>query len=573
MAEVQVIKASEGKVNRRTGKVIQKLRVAAYCRVSTDSDEQLSSYNSQVTHYTDLIHKNEDWEFVNVYADFGISGTQTKKRTEFQRMIKDAKNGLIDMIITKSISRFARNTIDTLEHVRDLKENGVAVTFEKENINTLTSNGELLLTILSSLAQGESESISQNTKMGLKMKAKQGEMIGFNSCLGYVYDTETGKLILNEEEAETVRFIFKRYVEGVGAHTIARDLEAKGIKTKKGKDNWHDSAVAGIIRNEKYVGDVVMGKTYTVDPISKKRIVNFGEQDRYYIKDHHEPIISRELFNKAQEIREKRSRRTNDGKIKRHSMEYPFSNIMKCKYCGGTIIRRLWTSGKNPKFVWYCHHAAKKGKKVCPHSKAIPEEVMEQSFIRAFNALCKDNEKIVDEFLENLSKSLEYREHEKEIKKLNDNINKLHNQRNQLVDLLLEQKINKDIYDQKYAKVSEEIEIAEGELQAYNENNEFGEDFRSRLIIFKRIFEKKKTMETFDGEILRTLIKEAYIGETDEAGNPLPHTVNFIFKTGLKINISPLFPKEPPPEDDHACRDDSEVRKTIKHSNINSSSH
>ena len=263
-------------------------------------------------------------------------------------------------------------------------------------------------------------------------------MIGFNSCLGYVYDTETGKLILNEEEAETVRFIFKRYVEGVGAHTIARDLEAKGIKTKKGKDNWHDSAVAGIIRNEKYVGDVVMGKTYTVDPISKKRIVNFGEQDRYYIKDHHEPIISRELFNKAQEIREKRSRRTNDGKIKRHSMEYPFSNIMKCKYCGGTIIRRLWTSGKNPKFVWYCHHAAKKGKKVCPHSKAIPEEVMEQSFIRAFNALCKDNEKIVDEFLENLSKSLEYREHEKEIKKLNDNINKLHNQRNQLVDLLLE---------------------------------------------------------------------------------------------------------------------------------------
>ena len=173
--------------------------------------------------------------------------------------------------------------------------------------------------------------------------------------------------------------------------------------------------------------------------------------------------------------------------------------------------------------------------------------------MRAFNALCKDNEKIIDEFLDNLSKSLEYREHEKEIKKLNDNINKLYNQRNQLVDLLLEQKINKDVYDQKYAKVSEEIEIAEGELQAYNENNEFGEDFRSRLLSFKRIFEKKKTMETFDGEIFRTLIKEAYIGETDEAGNPLPQTINFVFKTGLKINISPLFPKESPPEDDHAC--------------------
>jgi DNA invertase Pin-like site-specific DNA recombinase len=557
MPEVQIIKASEGKVNRRTGKIIQKLRVAAYCRVSTDSDEQLNSYNSQVTHYTDLIQKNEAWEFVNVYADFGISGTQTKKRTEFQRMIKDAKSGLIDMIITKSISRFARNTIDTLEHVRELKELGVAVTFEKENINTLTSNGELLLTILSSLAQGESESISQNTKMGLKMKAKQGEMIGFNSCLGYTYDTETGKLIINEEEARTVKYIFRRYIEGVGAHTISKELETMGIHTKKGKVNWNDSVLAGIIRNEKYMGDVVMGKTYTVDPISKKRIVNFGEQDRYYIKNHHEPIVSREVFNTAQEIRKKRSRRTNDGIMKKHSMEYPFSNVMKCKYCGGTIIRRKWTSGAEPKFVWYCHHAAKKGKKVCPHSKAIPEKVMEQSFVRAFNALCKDNEKIIEEFLENLSKSLEYREHEKEQRNLNDKINKLNNQRNQLVDLLLEQKINKEIYNRKYEKVSTEIEVAEQELQAYNDNNEFGDDFSSRLTSFKRIFEKKELMDKFDGEIFRTLVKEVFIGDNAEDGKPLPYTINFVFKTGLKINILPLFPKEPPPENDHARRRDN----------------
>jgi len=194
---------------------------------------------------------------------------------------------------------------------------------------------------------------------------------------------------------------------------------------------------------------------------------------------------------------------------------------MKYIYCGGTIIRREWTSGKYPKFFWYCHYAAKKGKKVCPHFKAILEEVMEESFVRAFNALCKDNKKNIDVFLDNLSNSLEYREHERELKKINHQINKFHNQRNRLVDLMLEQKINKVIYDQKYVKVSEEIEIAEGELQAYNKNNEFGEDFRSRLFNFKRIFEKKKTMEIFDGEIFRTLIKEAYIGKMGEAGNPI----------------------------------------------------
>ncbi|MEF9622420.1 recombinase family protein [Streptococcus dysgalactiae] len=235
MADVKVIKASSGRIDRRNAKVIDRLRVGAYCRVSTDSEEQLNSYNSQVEHYRNMVEANPQWSLVDIYADEGISGTKTDKRAEFQRMINDAVDGKIDLIITKSISRFARNTLDTLKYVRLLKDYNVAILFEKENINTLTMNGEMLLTILSSLAQQESESISTNVKMGLKMKMKRGELIGFNGCLGYDYDTVNKVITVNKEEAKIVRYIFKRYIEGVGCFVIAKELTQLKYKTKKRK--------------------------------------------------------------------------------------------------------------------------------------------------------------------------------------------------------------------------------------------------------------------------------------------------------------------------------------------------
>lgn len=209
------------------------MRVAAYCRVSTDSDEQMNSYQSQVEHYKNLINQNPEWVFVDIYADAGISGTQSDNRDDFQRMINDATSGLIDIVIAKGISRFARNTVDTLEYVRLLKNYNIAVIFEKENINTLTMNGEMLLTILSSLAQQESESLSANVKMGLKMKMKRGELVGFQGCLGYDYDKETKSIFINEEEAVIVRYIFDRYTSGVGCFVIAKELTAIGAKTKR----------------------------------------------------------------------------------------------------------------------------------------------------------------------------------------------------------------------------------------------------------------------------------------------------------------------------------------------------
>ena len=255
------------------------IMVAAYCRVSTDSEDRLNSYKSQVSYYSDLIQKNVEWVLADIYADEAITGTQVTKREDFQLMINDCMNGDIDMVITKSISRFARNTLDTLKYVRKLKERDIAVYFEDEKINTLTMDGELLLVVLSSVAQQEVENISANVKKGLKMKMQRGELVGFQGCLGYDYHPEDKSISINEKEAEIVRYIFQRYVEGAGGSIISRELENLGYKTKRGTPTWAETTVLGIIKNEKYKGDILMGKTFTLDPISKRRLENFGEED------------------------------------------------------------------------------------------------------------------------------------------------------------------------------------------------------------------------------------------------------------------------------------------------------
>ena len=333
--DVKVIKGDTTLKRTASGCVERSIkRVAAYCRVSTDTEDQINSYNSQVEHYTDFIKQNNEWTLAGIYADEAITGTQVDRRIDFQRLINDCMNGDIDMVITKSISRFARNTLDTLKYVRKLKEYNVAVFFEEENINTLTMDGELLLTILSSVAQQEVENISANVKKGLRMKMERGEMVGFQGCLGYDYDPETKSISVNEKEAEIVRYIFRRYLEGVGGMVISRELEEQGYLSPRGYKRWTETTVLGIIKNEKYKGDLLMGKTFTVDPISKRRLDNFGEQDKFYIENHHEPIISEEDFEKAQGIRLRRAKNrntvaNNGGKREKYSRKYAFSSMLE----------------------------------------------------------------------------------------------------------------------------------------------------------------------------------------------------------------------------------------------------
>lgn len=291
--QVEVIKKVEGPVireRRLVGKplTITRKRVAAYVRVSTNAEEQLQSFKSQKEYYQDKISANKEWALVGIYADEGITGTKTTKRDEFLRMIDDCMNGLVDIVITKSVSRFSRNLVDVLSYTRMLKAKGVTVIFEKENIDTSTMESEMQLSLLSALAQNEVESLSQNVSLGVQMKMSRGELMGFNGCLGYDYHPEDKSISVNEQEAETVRMIYDLYVQGYGAYTIAKELTRLGKVNKKGEIKWTDSGIRGILKNEKYKGDLLMGKTYTVDPISKRRLDNRGESNKYYTRNHHE---------------------------------------------------------------------------------------------------------------------------------------------------------------------------------------------------------------------------------------------------------------------------------------------
>jgi len=278
-----------------------KLRVAAYCRVSTDSDEQATSYEAQIEHYTAYINGQPDWSLAGIYADDGISGTNTKKREEFNRMIDECMAGNVDMVITKSISRFARNTLDCLKYIRQLKEKCIPVYFEKENINSMDSKGEVMLTIMASLAQQESQSLSQNVKLGLQYRYQQGEIqVNCNRFLGFAKD-ENKRLIVVPEEATIIKRIYREYLEGASMLKIARGLEADGILNGAGNEKWHTSNINQILRNEKYIGDALLQKTYTTDFLTKTRVKNHGIVPQYYVENSHEAIIPREIFMQVQE--------------------------------------------------------------------------------------------------------------------------------------------------------------------------------------------------------------------------------------------------------------------------------
>ncbi len=536
MANIEVIKANPNRINRKTAKTLERMRVAAYCRVSTDTEEQLTSYNSQVSHYRTMVESEPKWELVDIYADEGITGTQTDKRTEFQRMINDAMADRIDMIITKSISRFARNTLDTLKYVRMLKERDVAILFEKENINTLTMNGEMLLVILSSIAQQESESISANVKMGLKMKMKRGEMVGYNGCLGYDYNPIDKTITINEEEAVTVRYIFQRYVEGAGAFVIAKELSKMQAKTKRSNTKWHESAVRGIIKNEKYKGDLLLGKTFTVDPLTHRRLENMGEEEKYYITGNHEPLISEELFNEAHKVLAIRSsKHNNKGRTDKYSKKYAFSSIIKCGFCGGTAIRRTWHSRKDhEKFVWACMTSVKEGKKYCPDSKAIDEKEIEQAFIDSFNMLCSKNRDVIEEFLSEMEESLGKLDVTKELKKVDKEIEAAEKRVGKLVDLRVDEAIDRKTYEEKYTDLSFKLEKLKADRLALQVSMNDTTDLRKRMKVFRGVFEMNEPLKAFDRLVFESVVEQIILGKVDDNGEKKPHYLTFVFKTGFK---------------------------------------
>lgn len=537
--EVQVIEKIQGRIDRATGlKINTRLRVAAYARVSTDSEDQLNSFESQVKYYNEKINKNNEWLFVEVYADESISGTQDYKRSNFMRMIQDSLNGKIDLILTKSISRFARNTLDTLKYVRMLKEKNVAILFEEENINTLEMAGELLLTILSSVAQQESETISSHVKLGLKMKQQRGELIGYNGCLGYTYDKESKSISVNEEEAEIVKYIFNRYAQGVGSSIIAKELTNMKYQIPKGLNVWSDSTVRRILKNEKYKGDVLQGKTYTTDPITHKRVVNMGEENMYYIKEHHQAIIEPELFDKVQQILEKRAGSREKGKRKgNYSRKYPFSSRIYCGFCGTVLTRRNWNSGtQNAAPVWHCMKFVKRGKTECPKCKAIKETIIENCFVEAYKILCSDKGDIVEKFINRINNIITENSLDKLIENIDVEKQKLNSKMNKLIDLSLDNAIDRDTFLERKEKLQAQIEqlnMKQEKLMLDERNNT---NRKLSLNKIRKFLETGDIVAEFDKDAFEILIKQVIVGGYDGNENADPHAITFVLKNDNIIN-------------------------------------
>ncbi|EAE7887215.1 recombinase family protein [Listeria monocytogenes] len=382
---------------------IKKLRVAAYCRVSTETEEQNSSYEVQVAHYTEFIKKNNEWEFAGIFADDGISGTNTKKRDEFNRMIAECMDGNIDMVITKSISRFARNTLDCLQYIRQLKDKNISVYFEKENINTTDAKGEVLLTIMASLAQQESQSLSQNVKLGLQYRYQQGKVqVNDKRFMGYTKD-EVGNLIIVPEEAEIIKRIYREYLEGQSLAGIGRGLEKDGILTAAGKPRWRPESVKKILQNEKYIGDALLQKTVTVDFLTKKRVKNEGHLPQYYVENSHEAIIPKDLFLQVQEeIHRRRNIYTGADKNKRiYSSKYALSAITFCGDCGDIYRRTYWNIHGRKEFVWRCVTRIEQGPEVCKN-RTVKEDELYGAVMTATNRLLAGGDNMIRTLEENI---------------------------------------------------------------------------------------------------------------------------------------------------------------------------
>lgn len=391
----------------------KQLRVAAYCRVSTDDEEQLTSYEAQVSYYTDKITSNPDWVMADVFADEGKTGTSVKSRKDFQRMIRQCRRGKIDLILTKSLSRFARNTLDTVKYTRELRQLGIPVIFEKENLNSISWESEFLLTLYGAFAQSESESISKNVSWGKRQAMKEGKVtIQYKHLLGYIRGAD-GKPEIVPDQAEIIRFIFKRYLAGDTLRAIKAQLEAEQIPYITGEVAWNLSTLQSILQNEKYCGDVIMQKTFRKDCISKETVVNTGQLPKYWTQNHHEAIVSREIFDAVQEETARRKAMVSGTKksaptgLGKYSSKHALTGLLICGECGTPYRRVVWTQKGMKRPVWRCVNRLDHGKTLCKHSPTLDERPLQEAVLAAVNILMSRKDElsngVVSEMIQELA--------------------------------------------------------------------------------------------------------------------------------------------------------------------------
>lgn len=488
------------------------IRVAAYCRVSTEMEEQQNSYQVQIDYYTDLINKKKEWTLAGIFADEGISGTQTKKRIEFNRMIRMCKRKKIDLVITKSISRFARNTVDCLEYVRQLKDLGIGVIFEKENINTLTMTSEFMIALYGSFAQAESESISKNVSLGVQMAFREGKArIQYRNLLGYRKGADDKPEIV-PDEAETVKLIFKLFLDGLSTQKIADAMITLGKATAVGDLTWSSGMVRKILHNEKYVGDVLLQKTYTVDCITHKKAVNHGERTMYLVSDHHEPIIDRITYNLVQqELARRKSKRkatskgiTEQGK---YSSKYALTELLICGECGTPYRRAVWTQTGEKRPVWRCVSRLEHGSKYCKNSPTIHEEPLHKAIVKAINEYydCRaDVARILKSNVESVLTGLG----QSEIQAIEKRLKEIDAARSDLISFITSGACDEDKMDGEFAKLyEEETQLSEKLLSLKAQANVDSTTQNQIQSTLAEIENEKFELEAFDDVLIRKLIE------------------------------------------------------------------
>ena len=386
----------------------RQLRVAAYCRVSTKEEDQLNSYEAQKTYYTDKIMTNPKWTMAGIFADEGITGTSAKKREDFMRMMRWCKQGKIDLILTKSVSRFSRNTVDCLNYIRMLKALGISVYFEKENINSMDESTELMLTMMGAFAQAESESISGNIRAGKRYAMQRGEAsIQYKHLYAYERGADNKPKVI-PEQAVIVREIYDQFLRGASLRMIQKDLERRQIPNAVGGQKWTDSAVRGILTNEKYVGDVLMQKTFRQDCISRKIIRNTGQLPMYLVQNHHEAIVDRKTFDAAQAELARRNalpgttqKSTPSGRSC-YSPRYALSGRVICGECGTPYRRCTWSNHGKKHVVWRCISRMDYGRRYCHESPSVDERQLQQAILRTINGVMSDKETLMQQVAESL---------------------------------------------------------------------------------------------------------------------------------------------------------------------------
>lgn len=491
------------------------LRAAAYCRVSTDKDDQINSMENQKRYFEEYINRNKEWKFTELYVDEGISGTSVKKRMGFRKMIADAEKKKFDLLLTKEISRFARNTLDSILYTRQLKSLGIGVIFLNDNINTMEADSELRLTIMAGIAQEESRKISERVKWGQKRSMEN--KVAFGSRV-YGYNIANGKLSVNPEEADIVRTIFRLYMEGMGSHILAKELRNKGVLTPTGSRNWTNATILRILKNEKYIGILKQRKQITTDFLNHTRKRNEGEEEYIVIESNHEPIIDRVTFDTAQhEIQE---RMTFQFSKTKYSNRYPWSGKLECANCGSKYKRTIRHKGKSfEKVVWRCTENIKNGtekvnargiKEGCA-AKAIEESVLQKAFLELLQNIVKDKDAILNDLEKIIIRVMEEGKNTSCLKTLKDSIEKIDARKDKLIELFSDGIISKDEFRKRNHQLNIQLEELNNKIRQAEEEREKHQDEGNMPGKIREVVRKSGNAREFSEGICRELLKKVII--------------------------------------------------------------